>query len=302
MRSLRYNPLTRATFHIREPHYLAVIGHLAIDTIYHPNFTIDSSPGGSAAAIATASVQLGIGTSIHSKVGRDFPRDWLAVLENLGVDTSDVEVSDKKKNLHVEIKYDDKGNLEDIKCNDRVSDELGVEGLANYEAIHICPAKPENQQKLILDLKDRCDTLSISFSEFFLDDYAKKNYFDSVDWKNLHIVFLNEKEAFATTQEKNPEDTAYKFHDEGVDCVVITLGKKGSLVFNGSEIHRINAREVVVIDPTGCGDSYIGGFLGEYLATKDIKKAASMGTYMASLTAQKKGAWAALLSDAGIRF
>lgn len=302
MHRLPYNPLTRAAFHSQEPHSLGVIGHLAIDTIVHPNFEINSSPGGCAAAIATASVQLGIETWIHSKVGKDFPKEWLAVLEKLGVNLSNIEISDKEKSLHVKFKYDGEGDLERIECNEGVLTKLKITALPRTECAHICPAQPQDQAELVQSLKGRGRTLSINFSEFFLDDYRKKDFLDMIGWKDIDIVFLNEAEARAMTHKKALEDMALKFHDEGVKIVSITLGKKGSLVSDGKDTHRTKPRNVEVIDPTGCGDSYIGGFLGEYLNSKDVRKAAGMGTYLASLTAQKKGSWAALMSDVGVRF
>ena len=123
-----------------------------------------------------------------------------------------------------------------------------------------------------------------------------------MDWKDIDMVFLNENVAKIMTKEKAPEKMAKKFLDSGVNLVAVTLGKKGVLVQNENEIIRAGAIDVEIVDPTGCGDSFIGGFLGEYLKSKNIKKAQGMGSYMASLTAQKKGSWAALMTDVGIRF
>ncbi len=301
MRSLRYSPMARPELPSRE-HTLAVIGHLAMDNIIHPNFEMSQSPGGTAAAIATAAVQLGIKTSIYSKVGRDFPKEWLEVLGALGVDISKVEISEKEESLRVKITYDKKGAIKGIECNETAYEGLSLETLPRADCVHVCPLQPPYQAELVQSLKGHTDILSVSFQEFFADDYRKKDFFDSMDWKAIDIVFANEAEAKALTRKRKPENMAQKFHDGGVDVVVITLGKRGSLVYDGMEMHQISARDVEVVDPTGCGDSYIGGFLGEYLVSKDVQKATGMGTYLASLTAQKKGSWAALMSDVGIRF
>lgn len=298
MQRLPYNPLIKAAFQSQEPHSLAVIGHLAIYTILHPNFEVNSSPGGSAAAIATASVQFGIYTSIHSKVGKDLPKEWLVVLENLGVDIANLEFSEKEESLKVKFEYNEKGGLENLECNDRLLTGLKIKALPRTECVHICPAQPKDQAELVQSLKGVGRKVSISFLDYFIDDYKKKHFLSTIKWNDIDLVFFNEAEAKAMTQEKSPEDMARKIHDEGAKIVAITLGKKGSLVYDGKDMHSINARDVEVVDPTGCGDSYIGGFLGEYLVSKDILKAAGLGTYMASLTAQKKGSWAALLSDA----
>lgn len=302
MQSSIYNPLTKAEFGRQKNHSLGVIGHLAKDDIVHPTLGLRTLPGGSAAAVATAAVQLGIRTSIHSKIGKDYPSEWLLVLDNLGVDISKVEVSEETESLKVKIIYDENGEAELIECNDAVSESLNIQTLPRTDSVHICPMQPREQTEFVQKLKGHCDILSISFSEYFIKDYKKEDFFDDSSIKDVDILFANEKEAHALTREDKPEDAASKLHSKGVDVVAITMGKNGSLVYDGNEMHRIGALDVPVIDPTGGGDSYIGGFLGEFLISKDARKAAGMGTYLASLTVQKKGSWAALVSDVGIRF
>jgi sugar/nucleoside kinase (ribokinase family) len=297
-----YNPLTKAEFGRQKDLSLGVIGHLAEDEIVHPTLGVRSLPGGSAAAIATAAVQLGIKTSIHSKIGKDYPSEWLSVLDSLGVDISKVEVSEEKEILKVKIIYDENGETELIECSEAVSESLDIKTLPRTDGVHICPIRPSEQRELIEKIKGHCDILSISFSEYFIKDYENESFFDDNTLKDVDILFANEKEASALTGEEKPEDGASKLHSKGVDLVAITLGKNGSLVYDGNEMHKISAMEVPVIDPTGGGDSFIGGFLGEFLTSKDAQKAAGMGMYLASLTVQKKGSWAALVSDVGVRF
>jgi sugar/nucleoside kinase (ribokinase family) len=189
-----------------------------------------------------------------------------------------------------------------IECSDAVLKSLNIKTLPRTDCVHICPMEPREQTELVQSLKGHCDILSISFSEYFIKEYKKKDFFDDSSLKYVDILFANEKEAFALTGEDTPEDAAAKLHSNGVDVAAITMGKNGSLVYDGNEMHRTSALDVPLLDPTGGGDSYIGGFLGEYLISMDACKAAGMGTYLASLTVQKKGSWAALVSDVGIRF
>jgi sugar/nucleoside kinase (ribokinase family) len=302
MQRLSYNPLTRAQFSEGESHSLAVIGHLAIDTIIHPDFHLNHAPGGSAAAVATASVQLGIDCSIQSRVGKDFPVEWLSTLENLGIDISFIKISEKEESLKIRMKYNQKDELMSIEISDDSKAGLNVLEMPRTEAVHICPAPVENQIELVKNLRKKSEILSINFSEYYNKEYKEKDFFERMDWKDIDLVFLNEKEAKAMTNEKVPEKIAQRFLDCEVELVAITLGKKGVLVLNENEMIRAGAIDVEVMDPTGCGDSFIGGFLGEYLKSKNVKKAQGMGSYMASLTAQKKGSWAALMTDVGIRF
>jgi sugar/nucleoside kinase (ribokinase family) len=281
---------------------LAVIGHLAIDTIINPDFQLESAPGGSSAAVATASVQFGIDCSILSIIGRDFPPEWLSTLDNLGIDISWVKISEKEKSLKIKMVYDKDWELESIEIRDKIKEGPNITSIPRTEAVHICPAPPENQLELVKSLRKKSEILSINFSEYYIEEYEKKDFFNAMDWENIDLVFLNEKEAKALTKEKAPEKMAKKFLEKDVDLVAITMGKKGAFVQNEREIIRAGSEDIEVVDPTGCGDSFIGGFLGEYLKSKNVKMAQGMGSYMASLTAQKKGSWAALMTDVGIRF
>lgn len=302
MQPLSYNPLTRSQISTGGSHSLAVIGHLAIDTIIHPDFKLENVPGGSSAAVATASVQLGIDCSIQSMIGKDFPSEWLSVLDSLGIDISSIEISKKEKSLNIKMIYHKNWELDKIEISNKMKEGLKVLSMPRTEAVHICPQSPEDQIELVKNLRKKSEILSINFSEYYNKDYQETDFFNSIDWNDLDLVFLNDKEAKAMTSEKNPEKMAKKFLDSGVNVVAITMGKKGVLVLNENEMIRAGAQDVKVIDPTGCGDSFIGGFLGEYLKSRNIKKAQGMGSYMASLTAQKKGSWAALMTDVGVRF
>jgi sugar/nucleoside kinase (ribokinase family) len=300
MHTLTPDPLMKLGPDKEKKHSLAVIGHLAVDTIIHPNFTIESSPGGSAAAVATAAVQLNTMPSIHSWVGKDYPKEWLRVLEALGMDISDIEFLEKDDSLNVKYDYDKEGQAQ-IQCSDAVKRSIFPKELPKTDALHICPMQPENQMDLAKKYGGR-NILSINFSEYFTHDYKEMDFVGLLDWKAINIVFSNKREGKAITGEEKPEAMARKFNDLGVDIAVLTMGNEGSLIFDGENTHHIDAREVEVVDPTGCGDSYIGAFLGEYLTSRDIQKAGVAGTFLASLTAQKKGSWAALIADVGVRF
>jgi sugar/nucleoside kinase (ribokinase family) len=302
MQPLSYNPLTRSQVSKGASHSLAVIGHLAIDTIIHPDIRLENVPGGSSAAVATASVQLGIDCSIQSMIGKDFPKEWLSVLDNLGIDISSVEISKEEESLKIKMIYQKNWELDKIEISHKMKKGLDVLPMPRTEAVHICPAPCSEQIELLKNLRKKSEILSINFSEYYKKEYEKNDFFETVNWKDLDLVFLNEKEAKAMTKEKAPAKMAKKFHDSGSDLVAITMGKKGVLVSNESEMIRAGAEDIEVTDPTGCGDSFIGGFLGEYLKSRNIKRAQGMGSYMASLTAQKKGSWAALMTDVGARF
>jgi len=75
-----------------------------------------------------------------------------------------------------------------------------------------------------------------------------------------------------------------------VPLVVTTLGAKGSRVEKGKEVHEIKpVKAKKVVDPTGAGDAYRGGFLTGYLSGKDLATCGQMGSLSAVYTVEKYG-------------
>jgi sugar/nucleoside kinase (ribokinase family) len=75
----------------------------------------------------------------------------------------------------------------------------------------------------------------------------------------VDIVFANEEEAKAFTN-LPPLQAMHKI-SEICDIAVVKIGKKGSMVKTGDEIHMIKPIEAKSIDTTGAGDLYASGFL-----------------------------------------
>ena len=77
----------------------------------------------------------------------------------------------------------------------------------------------------------------------------------------------------------------------GVDAVIVTLGGTGCFVSTADSHELIPAyREIKVVDTTGAGDAFVGGFSsGMVQFDKDILKAAAYGNAVAVLSVTKQG-------------
>jgi len=70
---------------------------------------------------------------------------------------------------------------------------------------------------------------------------------------------------------------------------IIRRGIEGSEVIKDGESKKYPALKVKAIDTTGAGDIYAGGFLAEYIRSKDIEKSAILATKLSSLQVQARG-------------
>jgi sugar/nucleoside kinase (ribokinase family) len=109
--------------------------------------------------------------------------------------------------------------------------------------------------------------------------------------KKIDCLFINEDEARMLADEFNLIVAARKILDMGMNTIIIKKGESGSILCNtDGDIFILPAYPAdEVIDPTGAGDSFAGGFMG-YLAKtgktdfETLKTAVACGTVVASFT------------------
>lgn len=118
-----------------------------------------------------------------------------------------------------------------------------------------------------------------------------------VDWKRKneilpHIYYLkaNETEMEKLTGQQDVYLGAQMLADWGVNEVVITLGSKGSLIYQGGKFHSIPAYlPEKIVDATGCGDTYMAGYLYQRRLGNPIPHAGNFAAAMATLKIQSSG-------------
>ena len=82
-----------------------------------------------------------------------------------------------------------------------------------------------------------------------------------------------------------------ELHAKGPNLVIVTLGEKGSLVYDGNDFTFFGIVPCRVVDTMGAGDSYIAGFLKGIMEEKNILDCMKMGAENASQTIGYHGAW-----------
>jgi sugar/nucleoside kinase (ribokinase family) len=118
-----------------------------------------------------------------------------------------------------------------------------------------------------------------------------------VDWpekiqalKHIHFLKANETEAEMLTGTSDIYASAELMAGWGVAEVIITLGSKGSLVLHEGNFYRIPAYPPEeVVDATGCGDTYMAGYLYQRLKGSNCEDAARFAAAMATIKIQKAG-------------
>lgn len=98
------------------------------------------------------------------------------------------------------------------------------------------------------------------------------------------FIFPNEAEARAITGRRQPEEMVQWFLDHGVKTAVVKLGPEGCLVKSAAEEVRVPGFVVDVVDATGAGDAFAGGFLAAQVWQWDLERTARFACALAAIS------------------
>ncbi len=83
----------------------------------------------------------------------------------------------------------------------------------------------------------------------------------------VDIMKISDEETMLLTDRKAPEEAAQALLEQGVSCVVVTLGGEGALMRTKDFCVREKGKKRQVVDTTGAGDSFWGGILDRFAET-----------------------------------
>jgi sugar/nucleoside kinase (ribokinase family) len=277
---------------------VAVIGHLSIDTILLPSRTAPFIVlGGAAAYTSFAAKRLEATASVISKVGGNFPEAYLWWLRQEGIDLSGVIKLADEPTTCFELSYN--ADLSDrvlkLKSKGAPICLADVPADLHAKAIHVAPIDNEVSFEVVEHLKHCTDVLSLdpqgllrSFDE--AGNVTENASLDARIFSLINIYKSSQNEIYALTGESELKPAIKAIHDVGVETVIVTLGAKGSVLsVEGAQYNIAACPSQVVVDPTGAGDVFMGGFLTEYLRQKESVWCACVGSAAASLVVEGIG-------------
>jgi len=251
------------------------------------------APGGGLATTALAASKLGTTTGIVTRVGADAPTlpTWASIL-NEGLDVTACEVrKDAATALTVCIAY--KGdrmmvthepinrNLEDLLDKDQVKRKL-----RRARHVHLACAlrRPQKWIPVLKALREEGITISADFG--WNPDISINQLISII--RHCEFIFPNEHEACAVTGTKSALRAIEKL-GEWVRVPIVKLGAKGAMLMYDGKLHKQPALPGTVIDATGAGDAFNGGFLHEFLRGSQWDDCLHAGNICGSLAAMAPG-------------
>lgn len=269
---------------------IVVVGSVALDSVKTPQGAVEDSLGGSATYFSVSASYFSP-VRLVAVVGDDFPEAHVKLLKKHKVDVSGLQRVPGKT-------FRWKGHyLNDLNAAETLDTQLNVfasfspelpKAYRDSEYVFLANIDPELQLEVLSQIKKpklvACDTMN-----FWITGKSKalKKTIRHVD-----ILVINEAEAKQFAEEDNLVKAARRICSWGPDSLVIKRGEFGALLFSGGKIFAAPALPLEkIVDPTGAGDTFAGGFMG-YLAQsgrineRELRRAVIMGSVMASFNVE----------------
>jgi len=272
---------------------ITVVGSVALDTVETPWGRNEDGLGGAAVYFALAAANF---TPVHmvGVVGDDFPDRHMQLLAAKGIDLTGLEHA-SGATFRWSGRYH-----EDVNIRDTLDTQLNVfeqfhpsipETARTAELLFLGNIHPALQAEVLAQTRPRfvaMDTMNLWIAT---TPDALRAVLREVD-----AIVINDGEARQLTGEANVVAAARQVQALGPRIVVVKKGEHGAMLFTEADaVFAIPALPLkTVVDPTGAGDSFAGGFLGCVAQSGDtssatLRRAVAYGTVVASFTCEAFG-------------
>jgi len=268
------------------------IGHITLDIVVTPQATV-RMPGGTSFYVSKAIQHLEQPDyMLVTAVGES----EMAVVEDLRVQGIPVTVFPSAHSVCFENKYEENQNNRTQRVLAK-ADPFTVEQLKDIDAkiYHVGALLADDFSLDTLKHLSEKGLVSVD-SQGYLREVRDANVY-AIDWKDKrkameYINFLkaNEHEMEVLTGYSDAQSVAKSLFDWGVKEVLLTFGSEGSVLYDGKVFYRIPAykpREIV--DATGCGDTYMAGYLNQRVKGNDMEQAGHFAAALAALKIERFG-------------
>lgn len=273
---------------------ILVVGSLAYDTISTPLGHAEKALGGSANYFSVAA-SMYAQVKVVGVVGEDYTDADIKILSSRGVDTKGI-VKKKGHTFHWEGRYQgDMNEAITLATHLNVFETFDPHISADHQSskvIFLANIDPEIQMK-VLEQVDNPKLVILDTMNYWIK--SKLSELKNV-LKRTNILLVNEGEATLLTGEQNAVGAAQALTKMGPKVIIIKRGEYGSLLYFENKFFVLPAFPLsTIVDPTGAGDTFAGGFVGYIcqnnckLDLQTLKSACFEGSLLASFTVQDFG-------------
>jgi sugar/nucleoside kinase (ribokinase family) len=275
---------------------LTVVGSIAFDAVKTPSGSRDRLLGGAATHFSLAASFFDEVRPV-GPVGDDFGPQDLEVLQTRGTITDDVELVPGGRTFFWAGEYFDNLNRrETLQTSLNVFEDFEPKlspAAQDCDVLFLANIQPDLQ----LGVREQCANtrfVAMDSMDFWINSAreALERTIRSVD-----CLILNDEELEQLTGQPTTVAAAQELLSWGLKAVVSKHGKYGAALFTEEDVFSLPAYPLEhVVDPTGAGDSFAGGFVGYVAAQRDeplchelFTRAMAYGTALASFNVEEFG-------------
>ena len=268
--------------------------------------TFTRSVAGDSLNIIVAAGRLGTSTGYITKLGNDpFEAYLLDTFTSEGIDTTHVLSSNGFNAVHfVTVRPDGDREFVYYRAGSSPStikpEELNPEYISNAKIMHcsgIAQAISPSSRATVLTAAQIAQSNGVPVSydpnyrhQLWNPSEAREAMEELMPYVDIFLPSApaDSKVLFET---EDPEKVIQESNRRGVKTVVVTLGEDGALIGAENEVMQLDPMPAgPVIDTTGAGDSFKGGFIHGFLEGKSILESALIGNVCAGITITGRGA------------
>lgn len=274
---------------------LLVVGSVAYDGIETPFGQTDRILGGSATYISLAASYFTNSVHLVGVVGKDFDKADYNLLKSRQIDLEGLQTDLTGDTFFWKGKYHF-----DLNLRDTLDTQLNVferfdpvipEKYRDCKFVALGNIEPGLQER-VLDQVRKPDLVVMDTMNFWIEG-AKEALKKTL--KRVDMLVVNDSEARELTGEPNLVKAADLIRKMGPKYLIVKKGEHGALLFTNSGVFSAPAYPIVdIFDPTGAGDTFMGGFLGwlsytDDMSEENMRRGVIIGSVMASFCVEEFG-------------
>jgi sugar/nucleoside kinase (ribokinase family) len=278
---------------------ICCIGHITLDKVVTTKSVVHMA-GGTSFYFSNAIRNMNVNYTLVTALAES----EMHVVEELRAKGIDVSVLPSEHTVYFENIYSENQDHRTQRVLQK-ADPFTAEQLMNVEAriFHLGPLLADDIPVELIKALAAKGKVSLDV-QGYLRKVENKQVIP-IDWQAkkeglqyIQTLKANESEMEVLTGIKDVRKGAQVLYDWGVKEVVITLGSMGSVIYNGRNFYNIPAYiPAAVIDATGCGDTYMAGFLYQRIKGASLQDAGEFAAAMATLKIQSSGPFTGTRED-----
>ena len=275
---------------------ILVVGTVAFDTVETPFGRAERILGGSATYASLAARVVGAPVLLNAVVGRDFPDAHVAALQEHGIDTEGLVRDPEGETFFWAGRYGlDLNSRETLATHLNVLATFQPDLPASYRQpgiVCLGNLDPTVQSSVIDQAGGGSPLVMADTMNFWIDNTPEAL---AQTLARVDVLVINDEEARQLAGVPSLVKAARIVRAMGPATLIIKKGEHGALLFCGDDLFAAPAYPLEeVVDPTGAGDTFLGGFAGHLarLGTTDpdaMRQAVVVGSALASFVVEAFG-------------